>query len=379
MPGRVHCSILRPANQQLAATRPGIRLVTKLENDTLLRALLRWRVDYTPVWIMRQAGRYLPEYRATRARAGSFLALCRNPELACEVTLQPLDRFPLDAAILFSDILTIPDAMGLGLYFSEGEGPGFERPVHDATDVQRLAVPDMEDELGYVMDAVGMVRRELDGRVPLIGFSGSPWTLAVYMVEGSGTKSFARSKAMLFDRPELMHALLTKLSEAVTTYLNAQVARGAQALMIFDTWGGVLTPRAYREFSLAYMTRIIAELTHETEGRRVPVILFTKGGGQWLDRMAESGCDALGVDWTLDLAGARQLVGDRVALQGNLDPSILYASPERIREEVGRVLASYGQGPGHIFNLGHGIHPDVDPDRVAALVDTVHALSPEFH
>ncbi len=353
--------------------------MTELENDTLLRALLRRRVDYTPVWIMRQAGRYLPEYRATRARTGSFLALCRNPELACEVALQPLERFPLDAAILFSDILTIPDAMGLGLYFSEGEGPGFEHPIRDAADVQRLVVPDMADELGYVMDAVGMIRRELDGRVPLIGFSGSPWTLAVYMVEGGGTKDFARSKAMLFDRPELMHALLTKLSEAVTAYLNAQVARGVQALMIFDTWGGVLTPRAYEEFSLAYMTRIIVGLTREAEGRRVPIILFTKGGGQWLDRMAESGCDALGVDWTLDLADARRRVEDRMALQGNLDPSILYASPERIRAEVGRVLASYGRGPGHVFNLGHGIHPDADPDRVAALVDAVHTLSPLLH
>jgi len=356
-----------------------MRLVTELENDTLLRALLRRHVDYTPVWIMRQAGRYLPEYRATRARAGSFLALCRNPELACEVTLQPLHRFSLDAAILFSDILMIPDAMGLGLYFSEGEGPGFERPIRDAAEVQRLAVPDMEGELGYVMDAIGMIRRELDGRVPLIGFSGSPWTLAVYMVEGGGTKGLVRSKAMLFDRPELMHALLTKLSEAVTAYLNAQVARGAQALMIFDTWGGVLSPRVYREFSLAYMTRIVAGLTREVEGQQVPVILFTKGGGQWLDWMAESGCDALGVDWTLDLADARRLVGDRVALQGNLDPSILYASPECIREEVGRVLASYGRGPGHIFNLGHGIHPDVDPDWVAVLVDAVHALSSRFH
>lgn len=353
--------------------------MTALENDTLLRALLRQRVDYTPVWIMRQAGRYLPEYRATRARAGNFMDLCRNPELACEVTLQPLDRFPLDAAILFSDILTIPDAMGLGLYFSEGEGPGFEHPVRDAAAVRRLTVPDVEDELGYVMDAVGMVRRELAGRVPLIGFSGSPWTLAVYMVEGSGTKSFARSKAMLFDRPELMHALLTKLSEAVILYLNAQVAHGAQALMIFDTWGGVLTPRAYRKFSLAYMTRIIAGLTRKAEGRRVPVTLFTKGGGQWLDRMVDSGCDALGVDWTLDLTDARHLVRDRVALQGNLDPSVLYTSPEHIRTEVGRVLTSYGPGPGHVFNLGHGIHPDVDPDHTAALVEAVHTLSPAFH
>jgi len=388
--------------------------VTELENDTFLRALRRRPVDYTPVWIMRQAGRYLPEYRATRARAGSFMGLCRNPELACEVTLQPLDRFDLDAAILFSDILTIPDAMGLGLYFTEGEGPRFERPIRDASDVRRLAVPDMEDELGYVMDAVGLIRRELAGRVPLIGFAGSPWTLAVYMIEGGGTKSFARSKAMLFGRPELMHALLTKLAAAVTAYLEAQIARGAQALMIFDTWGGTLTPRDYREFSLEYMMRIVAGLTreegvacgdirrgpgmerfpdspvakprdgllrypHESQERRVPIILFTKGGGRWLDRMAESGCDALGVDWTQDLADARSLVKDRVALQGNLDPGILYASPERIREEVGRVLASYGQGPGHIFNLGHGIHPDAEPDHVATLVDAVHTLSPAFH
>jgi uroporphyrinogen decarboxylase len=349
--------------------------VTELENDTFLRALLRQPVSYTPVWMMRQAGRYLPEYRATRARAGSFLDLCHTPELACEVSLQPLARFPLDAAILFSDILTIPDAMGLGLYFTEGEGPRFRRPVRDAADVQRLAVPDMEDDLGYVMDAVSLVRRELGGRVPLIGFAGSPWTLATYMVEGGGTKSFARSKAMLFDRPELMHELLTKLSEAVTAYLNAQVARGAQALMIFDTWGGVLTPRDYLDFSLAYMTRIVAKLTRESEGRRVPVILFTKGGGQWLGRMADSGCDALGVDWTLDLADARRAVGDRVALQGNLDPNILYASPQRIHEEVARVLASSGRGPGHVFNLGHGIHPDVAPDHAAAMVEAVHALS----
>jgi len=360
-------SLLRPFREEPP--------VTELENDTFLRALLRQPVSYTPVWMMRQAGRYLPEYRATRARAGNFLDLCCTPELACEVSLQPLARFPLDAAILFSDILTIPDAMGLGLYFTEGEGPRFRKPVRDEMDVRRLAVPDMEDDLGYVMDAVSLVRRELGGRVPLIGFAGSPWTLATYMIEGGGTKTFARSKAMLFDRPELMHGLLTKLSEAVTAYLNAQAARGAQALMIFDTWGGVLTPRDYRNFSLAYMTRIVAELARESEGRRVPVILFTKGGGQWLDRMADSGCDALGVDWTMDLADARHAVGDRVALQGNLDPNILYASPQRIREEVARVLSSYGRGPGHVFNLGHGIHPDVDPDHAAAMVEAVHALS----
>jgi uroporphyrinogen decarboxylase len=356
-----------------------IRLVTEIKNDTLLRALLRQSVDYTPVWMMRQAGRYLPEYRATRARAGSFMDLCRNPELTCEVTLQPLERFALDAAILFSDILTIPDAMGLGLYFTEGEGPRFERPVREAADVRRLGVLDMEDDLGYVMDAVGMIRRELGGQVPLIGFAGSPWTLATYMVEGGSTKTFSRAKAMMLNRPDLMHALLTKMANAVTAYLNAQVARGAQALMIFDTWGGVLTPRDYQDFSLDYMTRIVAGLTREAEGRRVPVTLFTKGGCHWLGRMADSGCDALSVDWTLNLADARRLVGDRVALQGNLDPSILYASPARIRGEVAQVIASYGRGPGHVFNLGHGIHPDVDPDRAAAMVEAVHALSPPFH
>jgi len=373
------CSILRCSGTTDYCQSFLESFVTELKNDTLLRALLRQGVSYTPVWMMRQAGRYLPEYRATRTRAGSFMNLCRNPELACEVTLQPLDRFPLDAAILFSDILTIPDAMGLGLYFNEGEGPGFERPVRDAADVRRLAVPDMENDLGYVMDAVALIRRELGGRVPLIGFAGSPWTLATYMVEGGSTKSFGRSKAMMFDRPDLMHDLLTKVSDAVTAYLNAQVARGAQALMIFDTWGGVLSPRDYGDFSLRYMKRIVEALSREAEGRRVPVILFTKGGGQWLKRMADSGCDAVGVDWTLDLADARRLVEDRVALQGNLDPSILYASPVRIRAEVARAIASYGQGSGHVFNLGHGIHPDIDPDHAAALVEAVHELSPEFH
>jgi len=353
--------------------------VTQLQNDTFLRALLREPVDYTPVWMMRQAGRYLPEYRATRTKAGSFMDLCRNPELACEVTIQPLERFPLDAAILFSDILTIPDAMGLGLYFAEGEGPHFERPVQNAADVERLGVPDPEDGLRYVMDAVSTIRRALDGRVPLIGFSGSPWTLATYMVEGGGTKNFAKSKAMMFDRPELMHALLAKVADAVTAYLNAQIARGAQAAMVFDTWGGVLSPGDYREFSLRYMERIVDGLTREAEGRRVPVVLFTKGGGQWLDRMAETGCDALGVDWTTDLADARRMVQGKVALQGNLDPCTLYASPERIRREVGRVLASYGSGSGHVFNLGHGIHPDADPEHAGAMVAAVHELSRPYH
>ncbi len=353
--------------------------MSTLKNDRLLRALLRQPVDVTPVWMMRQAGRYLPEYRATRTKAGSFLDLCKNPELACEVTLQPLDRFPLDAAILFSDILTIPDAMGLGLYFTTGEGPKFAHPVRDQAAVKKLGVPDPEQDLGYVMGAVRTIRRELDGRVPLIGFSGSPWTLATYMVEGGGTKNFSRVKGMMYSRPDLMHEMLGKTADAVTAYLNAQVAAGAQALMVFDTWGGVLTPSAYREFSLAYMTRIVDGLVREHEGRRVPLVLFTKGGGQWLAQMAESGCDALGVDWTVDLADARRRVQDSVALQGNLDPCILHSNPERIREGVGEVLASYGRGPGHVFNLGHGIHPDVDPEHALALVHAVHELSAPYH
>ncbi len=353
--------------------------MSALINDRLLRALLREPVDITPVWMMRQAGRYLPEYRATRARAGSFMELCGVPDLACEVTLQPLERFPLDAAILFSDILTVPDAMDLGLYFSEGEGPRFERPLRDAAAVRALAAPDPERELGYVMDAVRLIRRELSGRVPLIGFAGSPWTLATYMVEGGSTKNFSRIKGMMFEQPALAHEMLGKTTDAVIQYLNAQVAAGAQALMIFDTWGGVLTPRDYRAFSLNYMARIVQSLTREAEGRRVPVILFTKGGGAWLEGMAETGCDALGVDWTLDLAEARSRVGERVALQGNLDPCVLYASPERIREEVARVLASFGDGPGHVFNLGHGIHPDVDPEHAGVMVEAVHELSAAYH
>ena len=350
----------------------------ELKNDRLLRALMRQPVDVTPVWMMRQAGRYLPEYRATRAQAGSFLDLCKNPELACEVTIQPLERFPLDAAILFSDILTIPDAMNLGLYFTEGEGPRFERPVRDQKAVDAIPIPDPEQELRYVMDAVRTIHRELDGRVPLFGFSGSPWTLATYMVEGSGTKNFSKVKGMLYENPALMHQLLGKVAESVISYLNAQIAAGAQAVMVFDTWGGVLSPRDYRDFSLAYMQRIVDGLTREHAGRPVPVVLFTKGGGQWLGEMADTGCDALGVDWTTDLATARALVGDRVALQGNLDPCVLYASPERIRDEVQRVLESYGKGPGHVFNLGHGIHPDVNPEHAAALVEAVHDLSPAY-
>ena len=353
--------------------------MSTLQNDTFLRACLREPTPYTPVWMMRQAGRYLPEYRATRARAGSFLELCMNAELATEVTLQPLERFPLDTAILFSDILTVPGAMNLGLRFAEGEGPVFDHPVRSAADVDKLFVPDPEGELKYVMDAVRSIRRALAGRVPLIGFAGSPWTLATYMVEGSGSKEFARIKGMLFDAPETLAKLLDILARSVTQYLNAQVAAGAQALMIFDTWGGVLTPRDYRNFSLNYMAQIVQGLTREADGRRVPVILFTKGGGQWLEMMAETGADVLGVDWTLDIGAARQRVGSRVALQGNMDPSVLYASPERIRAEVGSILASYGPGNGHVFNLGHGIHQHVDPEHAAAFIAAVHELSPAYH
>lgn len=353
--------------------------MSNLKNDRFLRALLKEPVDVTPVWMMRQAGRYLPEYRATRAKAGSFMDLCKNPELACEVTLQPLERFPLDAAILFSDILTVPDAMGLGLRFAAGEGPIFDRPVRSAADVDKLFVPDPEGELKYVMDAVRTIRRELNGRVPLIGFSGSPWTLATYMVEGGSSKEFARVKGMLYDQPALMHKLLDVTAQAVTQYLNAQVAAGAQALMIFDTWGGALTPRDYQEFSLRYMAQIIAGLEREAGGRKVPVVLFTKGGGQWLEAMAEAGADALGLDWTVDIGAARARVGAKVALQGNMDPCVLYASPERIRAEVAAILAAYGQGSGHVFNLGHGIHQQVNPEHAAALVEAVHQLSVTYH
>ncbi len=350
-----------------------------LKNDRFLRALLREPVDMTPVWMMRQAGRYLPEYRATRTKAGSFMDLCMNPDMACEVTLQPLERYPLDAAILFSDILTVPDAMGLGLYFETGEGPKFSNPVQDEKAVNALGVPDPEVELKYVMDAVRTIRRELDGRVPLIGFSGSPWTLATYMVEGGSTKNYSKVKGMLFDRPDLMHKLLSTVANSVSAYLTAQIAAGAQAVMIFDTWGGVLTPRDYQEFSLNYMQKIVSQLTREAEGRKVPVILFTKGGGQWLNKMADTGCDALGVDWTITLAEARKRVGEQVALQGNLDPAILLADPEVISREVGETLASFGPGTGHVFNLGHGITPDVNPDHLAALIDAVRDQSPALH
>ena len=350
-----------------------------LSNDLLLRALLRQPTPRTPVWMMRQAGRYLPEYRATRERAGSFLALCTTPDLACEVTLQPLARFRLDAAILFSDILTIPHAMNLGLDFESGEGPRIARPVQTAADIARLGVPDPERELRYVMDAVRLVRRELGGRVPLIGFAGSPWTVATYMVEGGSSKTFGAIKGLMYGAPRDLRRLLAILADATGTYLNAQIAAGAQAVMLFDTWGGVLTPSTYREFSLEYMNRIVEGLAREHDGRRVPVILFTKGGGAWLEDMVASGCDALGVDWTTDLSDARRVCGDRVALQGNLDPGVLYAPPAQIRDRVAQVLASYGAGHGHVFNLGHGIHPDVPPESALAMVEAVHELSPPYH
>mgnify|MGYP001822936947 FL=1 len=353
--------------------------MTELKNDRFLRALARQPVDVTPVWMMRQAGRYLPEYRETRKKAGSFMDLCTNPELACEVTLQPLDRFPLDAAILFSDILTIPDAMGLGLHFVEGEGPRFRNPLRDEKHIQALGVPDPETELRYVMDAVRTIRRELNGRVPLIGFSGSPWTLATYMVEGASSKDFRTIKAMLYERPELLDQLLDTVSQSVALYLNAQIAAGAQTVMIFDTWGGALTPSDYCRFSLQPMANIIRTLQRENDGRKVPVILFTKNGGQWLEAMTDTGADALGLDWTTDLADARARVGGQVALQGNLDPSVLYASPGAIRHQVGKVLASFGKGEGHVFNLGHGIHPGINPEHAGAMIEAVHELSRPYH
>ncbi|HDR1027123.1 uroporphyrinogen decarboxylase [Pasteurella multocida] len=353
--------------------------MTALKNDRYLKALLREPVDMTPVWMMRQAGRYLPEYRATRAVAGDFMSLCRNAELACEVTLQPLRRYPLDAAILFSDILTIPDAMGLGLSFGVGEGPKFAHPIETQRAVQNLPIPDPEGELQYVMNAVRTIRRELKGEVPLIGFSGSPWTLATYMVEGGSSKAFTKIKKMLYADPQLLHQLLDKLAGAVILYLNAQIKAGAQSVMIFDTWGGVLGHREYLDFSLHYMHKIVAGLIRENEGRKVPVTLFTKGGGMWLEAMAETGCDALGVDWTVNLAQAKARVGHKVALQGNMDPSILYASPARIEQEVRSILADFGEGSGHVFNLGHGIHQDVPEQSPAVFVNAIHQFSQPYH
>jgi uroporphyrinogen decarboxylase len=351
--------------------------VSRLENDTFLRALLRQPTEYTPVWLMRQAGRYLPEYCETRKRAGSFLQLCKSPALACEVTLQPLARYDLDAAILFSDILTVPDAMGLGLYFAEGEGPRFERPLREEWEIRNLAVPDPHAELQYVMDAVAEIRRALDGSVPLIGFSGSPWTLACYMVEGgSGAETdYRRIKTMAYSRPDLLHHILSVTADAVVAYLNAQIESGAQAVMVFDSWGGVLSEAAYRTFSLAYLQRVVDGLIRERDGDRVPSIVFTKGGGVWIEQIAAIGADAIGLDWTLDIGRAREKVGHKVALQGNLDPTILFAPPEVVAAEARRVIDAFGPYPGHVFNLGHGISQFTPPEHVAVLIDTVHAHS----
>lgn len=348
-----------------------------LKNDTFLRALRRQATDYTPLWMMRQAGRYLPEYRATRARAGSFLGLAKNPDYATEVTLQPLDRYALDAAILFSDILTVPDAMGLELYFVDGEGPKFRHPLRDEKAVMALRAPDL-GSLQYVFDAVTQIRTELKGRVPLIGFSGSPWTLACYMVEGGGSDDFRTVKSMLYDRPDLMHHILQTNAAAVAAYLNAQVDAGAQALMLFDSWGGALADGAYQQFSLDYMRTVLAQLKREKDGEQIPVIVFTKGGGLWLEQIADIGADAVGLDWTVNLSEARAKVGQRVALQGNLDPAVLFAKPQQIRAEVQRTLAAFGKpsaGSGHVFNLGHGISQFTPPEAVTVLVDAVHEIS----
>lgn len=353
--------------------------MSHLKNDTFLRALLRQPTGYTPVWMMRQAGRYLPEYRETRKRAGSFLGLCKSPDFATEVTLQPLARFSLDAAILFSDILTVPDAMGLGLYFADGEGPKFERPLREEWEIRDLSVPDPHDQLRYVIDAVASIRKALDGAVPLIGFSGSPWTLATYMVEGQGGTDFLTIKRMAYARPDLLHHLLDITAQAITLYLNAQIEAGAQAVMIFDSWGGALSHAAYQEFSLHYMAKIVAGLTRERESRRVPSIVFTKGGGLWLESQAAIGADALGLDWTVDIAEARRRVGHKVALQGNLDPAILLATPEAVEKEVAAILAGYGKGSGHIFNLGHGITQHTPPEHAAAMIEAVHRLSRAYH
>jgi len=352
-----------------------------LKNDTFIRALLREPTPYTPIWLMRQAGRYLPEYKATRARAGSFLGLAKNPDYATEVTLQPIDRYALDASILFSDILTVPDAMGLGLYFTDGEGPKFERPLRDEKAVMALEEPDL-NSLKYVFDAVTQIRLALNGRVPLIGFAGSPWTLACYMVEGAGSSDFRLVKAMLYDRPDLMHHILKINAAATAAYLNAQIDAGAQAVMIFDSWGGALADGAYQTFSLHYMQEVVHQLKREKDGQKIPAIVFTKGGGLWLNQIAASGADAVGLDWTVDLAQARSQVGNKVALQGNLDPSVLFAKPEQIRAEVSKSLASFGQhseGSGHIFNLGHGISQFTSPDSVTVLVDAVHEFSQPYH
>lgn len=354
--------------------------MTELKNDLFLRACLRQDVERTPVWMMRQAGRYLAEYRATRARAGGFLELCRSPELCSEVTLQPIDILGADAAILFSDILVVPEAMGMNLSFGAGEGPKFSDPVMSRADVEKLPVlDDPTRELGYVMDAVSTIRRDLNGRVPLIGFTGSPWTLATYMVEGGGSKNFSKVKAMMFNDPQAMHLLLDKLADSVAAYLNGQIAHGAQAVQIFDTWGGILTTRDYQEFSLRYMQKIVGKLNRENDGRRVPVILYTKGGMGWLEAIADTGCDVVGLDWSIDIDAAKARIGHKVALQGNMDPTMLYAKPDRIREEVKDILARFGHGNGHVFNLGHGITPDVPPEHAIEFFKAVREESVRYH
>jgi uroporphyrinogen decarboxylase len=350
-----------------------------LKNDTLIRALLRQPTAYTPVWLMRQAGRYLPEYKETRRRAGSFLSLCKTPSLAAEVTLQPLERFPLDAAILFSDILTIPDAMGLGLFFAEGEGPRFERPLREEAAIARLAAPDPGESLRYVTDAIGEVRRGLAGKVPLIGFAGSPYTLACYMVEGQASDDWRNVKLMLHQRPELLHRILDTNASAVTALLNAQIEAGVDAVMIFDTWGGSLSAAGYREFSLDYMQRVLEGLKRGAGSARVPVIVFTKGGAPWLEHIAALGCDCVGLDWSIELGEARRRIGAQASLQGNIDPAVLLASPEAVRREVQNALQSFGAGAGHVFNLGHGVPQFTPPENVAALVAAVRELSPKFH
>lgn len=351
----------------------------KESSHRFIRALLRQPIDRTPVWIMRQAGRYLPEYCATRTKAGNFLNLCKTPELACEVTLQPLQRFDLDAAIIFSDILTIPDAMGLGLYFVEGEGPKFQKPLKTLVEIKALPIPEPGNDLSYVLDAISLTRNELKNKVPLIGFAGSPWTLACYMLEGGGSREFRQVKTLLYQEPKGLHCLLEKLTEATILYLNAQISAGAQVIMIFDTWGGLLTTRAYQQFSLDYMTQIVANLKNENTLEKIPVILFTKGGNLWLEKIADSGCDAIGLDWTIDIGVARQRLNNKVALQGNMDPAILFAHPETIRREAQYILQAYGAGSGHVFNLGHGISQYTKPENVKILVDIVHEISPKFH
>lgn len=353
--------------------------MTVASKHRFIQAALGQPVDKTPIWVMRQAGRYLPEYRKTRQHAGDFLTLCKTPELACKVTLQPLERFELDAAILFSDILTIPDAMGLDLFFTEGEGPKFKNIIQNEHDIKQLAAIDPEVELKYVMDAIRLIKSTLNDRVPLIGFSGSPWTLATYMVEGGSSKTFQTIKTMMYNQPTLLTLLLDKITTTVVDYLNAQINAGVDAIMIFDTWGGILAHREYELFSLHYISSIVRQLKVKTNNHKIPVIVFTKGGGLWLEKIANCGCDVVGLDWTINISDAKKRIGNQVSLQGNLDPCVLYASTEKIRTEVKKILADFGAGNGHIFNLGHGIHPDVNPDHMKALIDAVHSESVFYH